>query len=434
MTIRLIVLSFLFGLGASAPLAGDTLYIPDDYGSIQEAINGCQEGDVLIAKPGTYTENINFFGKAVQVKSEWGPEFTVIDGSGMGSVVTFGFAEGPDSVIEGFTLTNGRFPFGGGVFCNYSSPSVKNCIIVGNEADNSGAGICAWQYSNPTVVNCLIADNHATGPLAQGGGFSCWGDCAPILTNLTICGNSAVRSGGGLDTYNSSPVVANTIFWDNTSPMGAQIYIDAGEPDIQFCNVQGGFDGYKNIDSDPLFFDAGNFDFHIDTNSPCYNTGYNFAFALPDYDIEGNYRVQNGFTDMGVYETMLESLWSDVSNLSAATGGQVSFTLDATLDHANRMYFLLGSTEGVFPGQRLPGGCLLPLNKDGFFNLITHHYNDPKFVDFRGFLDANGQAFPVLDTETALPPNMIGTRLDFAFCTEYPNNFASSMIYVDITP
>ena len=80
--------------------------------------------------PGTYVENINFLGKAVTLQSTDGPKLTIIDGSNCTSgtnacsVVTFMNQEGPDSVVDGFTITNGSgtefVPLsfrGGGIFC-----------------------------------------------------------------------------------------------------------------------------------------------------------------------------------------------------------------------------------------------------------------------------------------------------------------------------
>jgi hypothetical protein len=57
--------------------------------------------------PGVYVENINFNGKAITVVSEAGPNVTTIDGNRVTTVVTFGSGEGPNSIIEGFTIRNG---------------------------------------------------------------------------------------------------------------------------------------------------------------------------------------------------------------------------------------------------------------------------------------------------------------------------------------
>ena len=80
-----------------------------DYLSLEPEV---EAGDEVVVRPGTYEERIDFLGKAITVRSEQGPDVTVIDGGSpsnpdRGSVVVFENGEGPDSVLDGFTLTNG---------------------------------------------------------------------------------------------------------------------------------------------------------------------------------------------------------------------------------------------------------------------------------------------------------------------------------------
>ena len=82
-----------------------TIYVPDDFTSIQGAINASVNGDIVVVRSGTYVENIDFLGKAITVKSEQGPDFTIIDGGSpvnpdFGSVVICMNGEGLDSVLE----------------------------------------------------------------------------------------------------------------------------------------------------------------------------------------------------------------------------------------------------------------------------------------------------------------------------------------------
>ncbi|NIN70977.1 MAG: hypothetical protein GTO46_03365, partial [Gemmatimonadetes bacterium] len=63
--------------------------------------------DEIVVAPGTYFETINFLGKAIWLRSSDGPEVTIIDGTGFFHVVQCVSGEGPDTVLDGFTITGG---------------------------------------------------------------------------------------------------------------------------------------------------------------------------------------------------------------------------------------------------------------------------------------------------------------------------------------
>ena len=56
------------------------------------------------------------------------------------------------------------------------------------------------------------------------------------------------------------------------------------------------------IDADALFVDAANNDYHVTWQSPCRNTGDNFASGLSFEDFEGDPRIVQGTVDMGADE------------------------------------------------------------------------------------------------------------------------------------
>jgi hypothetical protein len=320
-------------------LIPNTLYVPDDYPTIQQAINATVNGDTVIVKPGTYLEKIDFKGKAITVRSTHGADNTVIDGNQAGSspVVKCVNGEDSDTVLEGFTVTNGSAPGGGGMFnasssptvtnCVFSenssffiggggmynassSPTVTNCTFLGNAA-NDGAGMNNFS-SSPTVINCTFLGNSAD---SQGGGMYNRSS-NPTVTNCTFLGNAA-SDGGGMWNRDSNPIVTNTVLWNNEAPEGPEIWIgDTAKPSfftISYSDVEGGQSlvyvapgctldwGPGNIDSDPLFVDPNNSDFHLTFPSPCVGSGDNAA-VTELFDFEGDPRIAYGSVDMGADE------------------------------------------------------------------------------------------------------------------------------------
>ena len=126
--------------GPTGSARGAVIQVPGDHATIQSAIDAATSGDEILVAPGSYAETIDFKGKAIALRSSGGPAVTVIDGSGLNqSVVRCVSGEGPDSVLQGFTITGGSAEFGGGMRNEGSSPTVLDCIFKGNTASDRGA-------------------------------------------------------------------------------------------------------------------------------------------------------------------------------------------------------------------------------------------------------------------------------------------------------
>ena len=193
-----------------------TLYVPDNHPTIQDAIDAAVNGDTIIVRQGTYVENIDFLGKAITVTSESGPDVTIIDGSRTGSVVAFQSGESQDSVLEGFTISNGSGTLlyswsycGGGILClNGSSPTITGNTIAWNSDCSSGGGIYC-DDSSPIIANNIIAKNTVAN---TGSGIYCNCSSALIANNI-IAENTAVYIGGGIFCYGSPypSIAGNTL-------------------------------------------------------------------------------------------------------------------------------------------------------------------------------------------------------------------------------
>ena len=112
-------------------------------------------------------------------------------GSGTGSVVTFGSGESSKSVLRGFTVTGGSSTDGGGIYIDSSSPTIADCTVRGNSANDDGGGIFIHRAS-PTIIDSTVSGNTASD---NGGGIYSLTSSSTI-TGCRISGNSAGNDGG----------------------------------------------------------------------------------------------------------------------------------------------------------------------------------------------------------------------------------------------
>ena len=224
-----------------------TLHVPSEYPTIQDAIDDAIEADTVLVADGTYTgpgnRNLDFHGKAITVRSANGPDNCVIDCEGEGRGFYFHSAETEASVLSGFTIQNGYVDwdgpagaYGGGIYCQESSPTISDCTIRRNTTEGAGGGICG-EFSSPTIDSCTITQNVADGSAARGGAvYVEWGN--PTITNCTIADSTATYEGGGIYCRSSDLVIANCAINGNGACEGGAVYC-IGNPTISNCAITG---------------------------------------------------------------------------------------------------------------------------------------------------------------------------------------------------
>ncbi|MFC1782222.1 choice-of-anchor Q domain-containing protein [Planctomycetota bacterium] len=225
--------------------------------TIQAAIDLCLDGDSVFVADGVYTgignRNIDFSGKKITLRSENGPAYCIIDcrAGPANPLRAFSFenAENADSVLNGFTITNG-FGWGAGIFCQNSSPTIINCIIDGNSSPSKGGAIACnnadpnifdctitnnsavdngggiyCQNSQPIFRNCIISHNRVTGGFGLGGGICCEQNSFITLKQCILNGNRAGAFGGAAYSLDSDLTMINCLITGNRADSyGGAIY------------------------------------------------------------------------------------------------------------------------------------------------------------------------------------------------------------------
>jgi parallel beta-helix repeat protein len=160
-----------------------TITVPDDYPTIQEALNSASEGDSIFVRNGTYHENV-VVNKPVSLIGE-NKETTIIDGSGNGDVV---WITQPGNVtLSGFTIRNSGW-YADGVrvatkaIGNYFPPITPDYnTISDNLIMNSFCGIFLEGSTGNNLRNNTLFNNRY--------GLAVWGnEINDIDTSNTVDG------------------------------------------------------------------------------------------------------------------------------------------------------------------------------------------------------------------------------------------------------
>jgi len=230
---------------------GRLIQVPQDFNTIQSAINDANNFDWVLVADGVYTGpgnyDIDLMGKSINVRSQNGPETCIIDCNGTPDSPHIGFIfyspQPGNSILDGFTITNGYGGPGGAIWIYYTSPTIKNCVFQKNTADEGGALFVRSFLYMPTVIkNCSFTENSAEdyGGAISGAGLLNIDNCS-FINNSSIYG-----SGGGIVlNYDAVAMITGCNFTGNYARHGGAI-AGNGSPLITNSSIVGntaGFDG-----------------------------------------------------------------------------------------------------------------------------------------------------------------------------------------------
>lgn len=334
--------------------------------AIQNAITSASDGNEVIFADGTYNMSGFDLGtvyKNITLRSaSKDPAKCTINCGGAGRAFYLHAGETEATVIQGFTILNGSVnsgstaggyggaiecymtsptidncvfkncnaEYGGAIDIFYGSPVIKNCIFTANGGPTTqyGSAIeCAGLASEPSIQNCLFYGNIITHGF---GTLDFYDNCAPQIANSTIADNSGANYIGGINSANSDVTVVSSIVWGNSSNLSGNFYT------VSYSCVQGGFSGYGNKSTDPLFKTGPSGNYYLShtsagqlTDSNCIDAGMgqaNQIFVPPanSFTTSTNSASDTGVVDMGFhypkYTTALPQLKLTTNITPAGTG------------------------------------------------------------------------------------------------------------------
>lgn len=133
-----------------------TIYVPDDYPTIQGAVDAASPGDTIIVRDGTYIENVRVNTSHLTIRSENGAQTTIIQAADPDEHVLDIAAE--HVTVEGFTVSGATASlWRAGIALN-----ADNSSIVNNSISRNRCGIIVNSDSN-SIANNVVESNSNQG-------------------------------------------------------------------------------------------------------------------------------------------------------------------------------------------------------------------------------------------------------------------------------
>jgi len=201
--------TLLFSLEVQPAETGSTtIIVPDDYPTIQQAINASTHGDTIFVKSGIYYERI-FVDRSVSIIGE-NRNNTVIDGNWSGTIVTL---NAHDIILSNFTIRNSYL---GIKLSKFSRNTINNNILI----DLFSGGIVGFWDCDDNIIRNNVFVIYGSVPIC----LSDDSDNNVIDNNTIISPGVYAQIGIWLQRLCDGNTISNNII-ANHSQLGRGIYI-----------------------------------------------------------------------------------------------------------------------------------------------------------------------------------------------------------------
>ena len=250
---------------------------------------------------------------------------------------------------------------GGGIFHHAGVTEISNSVITDNATQNMhGGGISVYitESERTKLMNVEITNNNA----AFWGGAAMFYSANVDMINTTVSQNTDNADNSAIKNQDGNLSIVNSIVWSNYPNT-----ID-GQSSITYSNVPSST-GEGNINNiDPLFVNAEEGDFNIQSDSPCRDSG------TSDIDGDGIADItvfQGEAPDMGSYEYTIaypEEFTFTIENNS------ITLSWNPSLDDNFQYYSVQMSTDLSFNSE-----VVEYFTPDSYYTFNQLEYNIPYY-------------------------------------------------------
>ncbi len=219
-----------------------SIVVPDQYKTIQEAIDVAESGDIIYIYPKSdgkphYIEDpcgLDFGGKSLTIRSRYPDDpnivaETIIDCNNRGRAFIFKNGEDANSIIEGLTITNGlasgTIATGTKIVLDPEDANIYQ--LDGNDGTGNGYGgaIYVGISAGPTIRKCVFTNCQVTGGQGSDGGNGYSLPSDSTLERGGFGGDGGNGSGNGYGgvifcAAKSNPAILDCEFNDNAAHGG----------------------------------------------------------------------------------------------------------------------------------------------------------------------------------------------------------------------
>lgn len=158
------LISLIIALPCTTVKASKTITVPNDYTTIQSAIDHANAGDSVYVKNGVYYEQDNTVDKQVSLIGENSNKTILIGINNLKYSPPYVITISSDNVkVSGFTISNGSL---GGIRVETvgSEKQPTGCVITGNNiVNNNNDGVSTYDGKALTISNNNISNNSVYG-------------------------------------------------------------------------------------------------------------------------------------------------------------------------------------------------------------------------------------------------------------------------------